>query len=129
MPATLLPPLDSAAQQIASIFTTVFLEPKSIWQIVPNLSMPLTTTGSSLRHLPLFFAYCPDRANVLPKRLEVRPAHWARWAKDREDGCGGTCFHSFQPDLHAVPSEPYQSLSASAFYDPNTRFRAFEAAS
>ena len=57
--------------------------------------MPFTTTGASLRRLPLFFAYCPDRANVLSKRLEVRPSHWARWAKDNENGYGGMSFRPY----------------------------------
>ncbi|ORX37025.1 hypothetical protein BD324DRAFT_624531 [Kockovaella imperatae] len=48
--------------------------------------MPFITSGPSLRRLPLFFAYCPDYAGVLAKRLEVRPKHWARVQKEAEEG-------------------------------------------
>lgn len=41
---------------------------------------------AAIRRLPLFMAYCPDAPNALPARLEVRPAHFKRWAKDRESG-------------------------------------------
>ena len=51
--------------------------------------MPFVTSGASLRHLPLFFAYCPDRAGVLAKRLAVRPGHLARWKEDLDNGRGG----------------------------------------
>jgi len=62
------------------------------------VNMPFATTGASLRRLPLFFAYCPDRAGVLAKRLAVRPAHWARWKEDLDSGRGGK--------LRSVASSP-----------------------
>lgn len=51
--------------------------------------MPFITSGASLRRLPLFFAYCPDRAGVLQQRLKVRPEHWERWQRESNEGMTG----------------------------------------
>jgi hypothetical protein len=51
--------------------------------------MPFITSAASLRRLPLFFAYCPDKAGMLSKRMEVRPTHLARWSEEKDKGYGG----------------------------------------
>ncbi|KAK1925927.1 hypothetical protein DB88DRAFT_219488 [Papiliotrema laurentii] len=50
--------------------------------------MPFITSAASLRRLPLFFAYCPDKAGMLSKRMEVRPTHLARWSEEKDKGYG-----------------------------------------
>ena len=74
----------------------------------PNPAM-LTTTSTSLRRLPMFFAYCPDVRNGLAARLKVRETHLTRWKEDMKTGhageSGGRCVVSssfFAPSILGI---------------------------
>ena len=81
--------------------------------------MPFLTSGPSLRRLPLFFAYCPDYAGVLAKRLEVRSRHWERVKKETEEG-----LHGGYPLLEQGTADPSDTQSLDLVTCPRQALQA-----